>query len=98
MARGCSKSMLNSTCFIRVSLREVPKNEGVGRLVMCGPGGAGWQISTLQANIPTDVQMRPPNTLDRADIGADRDCLLRENGISSIRFKFVFRATSLFGW
>ena len=73
MTRRCNKSMLHSNCFIGATLRDVVKNERFGRIEMYFSGAAGWQMSTLQANMPTDVQMRPLDTEDCAEIAADRD-------------------------
>jgi hypothetical protein len=73
MARGCMKSMSHSIYFTGVALMDVDKNEGFGRIEIYFSGTAGWQMSMLQANMPTDVQMRPLDTEDCAEIAADRD-------------------------
>jgi hypothetical protein len=75
MTRGCNKSMLHSNCFIGAALRDVVKNDGFGRIEMYFSGAADWRMSMLQANMPTDVQMRPLDAVACAEIGKDRDGL-----------------------
>jgi len=65
---------------------------------MVGSGTATWKMTRLRSNIPTVVQMRPPEWSDRAGVGADRDYLLCKNCISRSRHQTSVRVTSRFGW
>ena len=89
--------MSHSICFIGVALMDVAKNEGFGGIEIYVSGTAGWQMSMLRANMPTDVQMRPPDNGTAQKLRQTETASSRRDRISSIRLEFAVRAISRCG-